>query len=199
MLQAEYYVVERENNDHYPLFSWDQKSGDFGLGKPVHHEGILEFRLGEPIPKKIEWADFHRAPQPVVSLALATALEKLDIYGIQLIPAKVRNPKDPFSEPLDYIFMHVWNRIACLDKTESAIEYLDEDDPESMIFSIDKFVMNESVLEKIELPKRLMFELAEKTSILIVHQSVKDAIESINAKGIRFVPALEWNSDSAFD
>ena len=36
MLQAEYYVVERENNNHNPLFSWDQKENEYGLGVPVY-------------------------------------------------------------------------------------------------------------------------------------------------------------------
>ena len=97
MLQAEYYVVERENNDNYPLFSWDQKENEYGLGKPVNFTEPLKFRLGKPIPSEFKWVDYHKAPEPVISPALAEILEKLDIYGIQLIPAKVRNPKDPFS------------------------------------------------------------------------------------------------------
>ncbi len=196
MLQAEYYVVERENNNNYPLFSWDQSSGEFGLGRPIPCTEILKFRLGEPIPKKIEWADYHHAPQPVISFPLARILEKLDIYGIQLIPAKVRNPKDPFSELHDYAFVHVWNRISCLDKTQSIITTNKAGD---LIWGIDKFVMDEAAIQKIELKKRLIFELAEKTSILLMHQCIKDALESINPKGIRFIPATQWNSDSTFD
>lgn len=199
MLQAEYYVVESETHKPYPLFSWDQSSGDFGLGMPVQCNEVLKFRLGDPIPNKFELVDFHEAPQPVISFALARILGKLNIYGIQLIPAKVRNPKDSSEEPHDYCFVHVWNRIACIDKAKSEIEYLDDDDPNSMIFSIDKFVMDEASMQKIEIKNRLIFELAEKTSILLMHQSIKDAIESINPKGIRFIPATQWNSDSTFD
>jgi hypothetical protein len=199
MLQAEYYVIESENYKPYPSFACDQSGYMYGLGVPIVFDEPLKFRLRDPIPKKFELVDFHEAPEPVISLALAEILEKLDIYGIQLIPAKVRNPKDPFSELHDYCFMHVWNRIACLDKKESEIEYLDDDDPDGMIFSIDKLVMNDAALQKIELKKRLIFELAEKTSILLMHQSIKDAIESINPKGIRFIPATTWNSDSTFD
>jgi hypothetical protein len=199
MLQNEYYVVERENNNNYPLFSWDQKENEYGLGVPVQCSESLKFRLGDPIPKKIEWVDFHKAPKPVISPLLASTLTPLDIYGIQLIPAKVRNPKDPFSELHDYWFLHVWNRIACIDKSQSELEYLDENEPDGMIFSIDKFVLNEDTLSRFELRKRLVFELAEKTSVLLVHQSIKDAIEAVKPKGIRFIPATTWNSDSTFD
>ncbi|HWV15853.1 MAG TPA: DUF1629 domain-containing protein [Cellvibrio sp.] len=199
MLQTEYYVVERENNNNYPLFSWDQKENVYGLGLPVEYSEPLKFRVGEPFPPKLELVDFHETPEPVISFPLARILEQLDIYGIQLIPAKVRNPKDPFSTLHDYCFVHVWNRIACIDKVKSELEYLDDDDPNGMIFSIDKFVMDEEVLQKLELKKRLIFELAEKTSILLMHQSIKDAIESIKPKGIRFIPATQWNSASTFN
>ncbi|MES2674443.1 MAG: DUF1629 domain-containing protein [Pseudomonadota bacterium] len=199
MLQDEYYVVERENNNNYPLFALDQKSVGTGQGVPIQYTEPLNLRLRDPISAKFEWVDYHKAPEPVISYALAKILEQLCIYGIQLIPAKVRNPKDPFSELHDYCFVHVWNRIACIDKTQSELEYLDDNDPNGMIFSIDKFVMNESVLQKIELKKRLVFELAEKTSILLMHESIKTAIESMKPKGIRFISATQWNSDSTFD
>jgi hypothetical protein len=195
MLQAEYYVVERENNNDYPLFSWDQKENEYGLGVPVQYTEPLKFRLGDPISPKFELVDYHKAPEPIISFPLAKILEKLDIYGIQLIPAKVRNPKDPFSELHDYCFVHVWNRIACIDQSNSKLIVMKS----GMIFSIKKFFMDEAALQKIELKKRLIFELAEKTSILLMHQSIKDAIETINPKGIRFIPATQWNSDSTFD
>jgi hypothetical protein len=195
MLKDEYYVVERENNDNYPLFALDQKSVGTGQGVPIQYTEPLKLRLRDPISPKFEWVDYHKAPEPVISFPLASLLEKLDIYGIQLIPAKVRNPKDPYSDLHDYCFVHVWNRIACIDRTNSTLIVMKS----GMIFSIKKFVMDEAALQKIELKNRLIFELAEKTSILLMHQSIKDAIESISHKGIRFIPVAQWNSDSTFD
>src|SRR5690606_26185128 len=196
MLQAENYVIVSENYKPYPSFACDQSGYMYGLGVPIVFDEPLKFRLRDTIPKKFELHDFHEAPEPVISLALAEILEILDIYGIQLIPAKVRNPKDPFSELHDYCFMHVWNRIACLDKTQSVIT---TNKAGTLIWGIDKFVLDEQALGKFELQNRLIFELAEKTSILLMHQSIKDAIESINPKGIRFIPATTWNSDSTFN
>ena len=195
MLQTEYYVVERENNNNYPLFALDQKSVGTGQGIPIQYTEPLKLRLRDPISSKFEWVDYHKAPDPVISFPLARILGKLDIYGIQLIPSKVRNPKDPFSDLHDYCFVHVWNRIACLDRSLSDVVSMKS----GMIFSIDKFVLDEQTLGKFELRKRLIFELAENTSVLLMHQSIKEAIESINPKGIRFIPATQWNSDSTFD
>jgi len=172
MLQAEYYVLMREKNNHYPLFSWDQKSGEFGMGKPVEFKDPVKMRLGQPIPPKPEWVDFHKAPDLVVSERIAEVLAPLDIYGIQLVPAEVRNSKDPFSEVKNYYFLHVWNRIHCLDGENSEIR---TNRAGNIIYSIDKFV------------------------VTLVHQSIKDAIMAINPKGFRFVKATDWYSNIAFD
>lgn len=196
MLQSEYYVIESENNDNYPLFSWDQLSGQFGMGKPVEVNEPIKLRLRDSVSPNFEWADYHVAPAPVVSKHIVDALMPLDLHGVQFVPAKVRNPRDPFSEPCDYWLIHVWNRIHCLDNEKSELE-VDEVDGE--IWGIKKLVLNEKTLGMFELRKRMMFELAEDTSVLLVHQRVKEAIESVHPKGVRFFKATDWNSDKTFD
>jgi hypothetical protein len=196
MLQDEYYIIDSENNDNYPLFSWDQRSSLFRNNvAPVVIEEPIKLRLGEPIPTNIEWADYHSAPDSVVSHLIADVLRPLNIYGIQLVPAKVRHPKDPFCGIKVYWFVHIWNDIACLDKDKSELELFEDGD----VFGIDKLVLNEAELEKIELKHRLFFQLSEKKSTRLVHQSVKDVIESVNPKGCRFFKATEWYSDIVFD
>lgn len=196
MLQHEYYVIERENNDHYPLFAWDQAADEFGLGVPATFQPPVKIRLRDPISPKFELVDYHQLPDPVVSPKLAKALAPLNIHGIQLVPAVVRNPSDPYSELHEYFFIHVWNRIACLDKDNSELECNRDG---TRIFGIQKLVLDENVLNNISLPKRLIFELEEKPSVLLIHASVKSAIESVSPKGVRFFKATDWNSDLAFD
>ncbi|HED33999.1 MAG TPA: hypothetical protein ENJ08_07270 [Gammaproteobacteria bacterium] len=195
MLQAEYYVIKRENNDNYPLFSWDQKSGEFSMGKPVEYKDPVKLRLGEPISPNFEWVDYHSLSGPVVSKRVADVLAPLNIHGIQLVPAEVRNPKDPFSEIKNYYFLHVWNRIHCLDKEKSELELYKD----GSIFGIEEFVLDEKILGMFELRKRLIFELAEDISVTLFHQSIKEVIMAINPKGFRFIKATDWYSDIAFD
>lgn len=195
MLQNEYYVIDRENNDNYPLFAWDQVADDFGLGVPAEFSAPVKLRLRDPIAPKFEWVDYHKLPDPVVSARLAKVINALNIYGIQLVPAVVRNPSAPYADLHEYFFIHVWNRIACLDKDNSEIE---SNRDGTRIFGIQKLVLDETILGSIGLPKRLVFELQEKTSVLIVHESVKRAIEAISVKGCRFFKASEWNSDIVF-
>lgn len=195
MLQDDYYVIESENNDNYPMFSWDQMSDGFGIGVPATVTEPVKFRLGEPISPKFEWVDYHVVPSPVISKLIADVLRPLDICGVQLIPAKVRNPQDPFSAVHDYWYLHVWNRISCVDKNNSDVQYFKD----GKIFSIDELVLDDSILSKIELPKRLVFELSEKNSVLLIHKLVKEAIMSVAPKGCRFFKVSDWNSDSTFE
>lgn len=195
MLQDEYFVIRRQNNDNYPLFSWDQIETEYGLGKPVEYKEPVKFRLGDPISPNFEWVDYHVASEPVVSKRIVDALTPLGLHGVQFIPAKVRNPRDPFSEPRDYWFVHVWNHIACLDKDKSELELYDD----GSIFGIDKLVLKEKTLAMFELRKRMMFVLSEDVSVILVHQQVKDAIESVHPKGVRFFKAAQWNSDKTFE
>jgi hypothetical protein len=198
MLEDEYYIIERANNDNYPLFSWDQVETEYGLGKPVEYKEPVKFRLGSSASPDFEWVDYHSSPDPIVSKIIMEALMPLNLYGVQFIPAKVRDPKDksPFAEVKDYWFIYVWNHIACLDKDKSEIEY---DEIDGQIWGIDKLVLDEKTLRLFELRQRLIFELTEKKSVLLVHQTIKNAIESVSPKGCRFFKAAEWNSDIAFD
>lgn len=197
MLQDEYHVIERSNNNAYPLFAWDQPSGDTGLGKPSDIEHPVKFRLADSTSSKFEWVDYHSSPAPVVSQKIVDALVPLSIYGIQGIPAKVRNPdnNDPYTEAKDYWLLHVWNRIACLDRENSELDLYSDGE----IFGIEKLVLDEELLGAHDLTRRLIFELAEKDSVLLVHQSVKETIESVNAVGCRFFKVSEWYSDIVFD
>jgi len=194
MLQDEYYVIEGDKSSC--LLSWDEQSASFGMGKPVNVTEPINVRIAEPIQDTPKMVDYHEMPEPVVSQRIADALIPLDIYGIQLVPAKVRNPKDPFSEPHDYWFIHIWNSIHCLDKDSSELEISQSG---NTIFGIDKLVLNDEVLRLFELRKRLVFELAEDASVLLVHESVKDAIMSTAPVGCRFFKATEWNSDITFE
>ncbi|MEM9103533.1 MAG: DUF1629 domain-containing protein [Pseudomonadota bacterium] len=194
MLQQEYYILE--STQESCLFSWDQKSGSLGMGQPVQIDEPIKIRVGQPISEHPQFVDFHEMPDPVFSKRIVEVLAPMHLYGIQLLPAKVRNPNGgPFDEPRHYWFMHVWNSIACLDIDDSEVDLYDDGN----IFSIEKLVLDEKALENIEFKQRQIFELAEKPSVLLIHQSVKDTILSVNPIGCRFFKATEWNSDIVFD
>ncbi len=194
MLQDEYFVIARENNKDYPLFKWNQKRGRFGLGEPVKFNSPVNLRLSDPLSPSFQWADFHKLPDPVFSPRIAEQLTPLEIYGIQLVPAIVKELKRPELEK-NYYFLHVWNQISCLDKENSDLELYKD----GTIFSIEKLVLDEKTLREFELSRRLIFKLTENTSVTLFHESIKDLIMASSPTGVRFIKATDWYSDIVFD
>ena len=188
---ADYYILARSNNDNYPLLEWDQKSGMFRKWKPVAISDPVSLRLGEPVPNNPEMVDYHSLPKPVVSEKINNILEAMEIYGIQLLPAKVKVNNDE----LDYWFVHIFNKIACLDLEKSQCEI---DDDDGGVLDIMRLVLNDAVLEEIPLEHRLVFVLSEYTAVYLYHETVRDAIMSVNPVGLRFFNVDEWSTDSAF-
>ncbi|VAW60631.1 hypothetical protein MNBD_GAMMA08-1264, partial [hydrothermal vent metagenome] len=81
MLQDEYYIIKRTNNDDYPLFAWNQSRGEYGLGHPVNNQKAIKLKLSEPFSPRFEWVDYHSLPTgPVVSNVIADSLRSINIY-----------------------------------------------------------------------------------------------------------------------
>lgn len=191
MIQDEYYVVETDSW----MFGWDQPSGPYGMGKPVGDPTPVKLKITSRAGKNPTWSDVHEMDGMAVSGKVKEALESLDLYGVEFVPAEVRNPSEPSASPPAYWFMHVWNEIQCLDRENCELTC----SKRGRIFSIDKMALSEWTLERLEPRKRMIFYLSEKISTLLVHQSVKEAIESVGATGAKFFLAKEWNNDLIFD
>lgn len=59
--------------------------------------------------------------------------------------------------------------------------------------------MNDPALKGVELKKRQIFRLEEKVSTVLVHETVKRAIEDSGATGLWLHEASEFYSDIVFD
>lgn len=194
MLNDEYYIVERENNDNYPLFSWDQDSGEIGMGIPVKYDKPINLVLGDPISPSFEWVDYHSLPAPVISDPFKNLLAEFNLYDIQFIPALVRYIKT--NEIKEYWYVNICNRIDCLDNNQSEIDYSSSGDT---IFGIDKLVLNDNLLQEISFSRRKLFALSADPTVVVVHQSLKEVVEKSNLRGVRFFKVSDWNSDCLFD
>lgn len=192
-MQDEYFVVESTKVS--PNFGWDESSGQYALGRPVGDPREVQLKVSQG--NQPTWSDYHEiSGGAAISEGLVEALEPLDLYGVEYVPAQVRDADNPFNHVPKYWLMHVWNRIACLDRENSDVECSRRS---GRIFSIDRLVLRELSLKYLELRKRMIFCLTEKPSTLLVHKSLKEAMESVGSTGIRFFPAIEWNNDVVFD
>ena len=196
--EFEYYLIGSDYKPTTPLLrSVDGQSLRF-LHKvePVEEfDEPIRLCFNKPYPKKVIMTDYHSLPESVVSPKISDVLKPMDIYGIQLLPAEIRNNKTNEIYP-DYHLIFVYNRIRCLDM-KNAIYTIEED--EDAIESITKLVLDKEILSKIPLEKRLIFLLSEASSMEIYHKSVVDAVLAANPEGVVFKPIEEWFEGVQFE
>lgn len=184
-----YFVVERANNNSYPLLSWDEPS--FRRSEEVVRSTPVRLRLGKPVPKKPQMVDFHVLPEPVVSKKICDVLVPMNLLDVQLVPAQV--PAD--GRVFDYWILHVRRCIEALDMSRSQYKVRPSDGGISIL---EKIVLDDRKLEKVPLDERLLFRPKEYGTVWLFHQRLKDAIEAVNPVGLRFFHVRDWDDTVAF-
>jgi hypothetical protein len=183
-----YFVVERANNNSYPLLSWDEPS--FRRSEEVVRTTPVRLRLGKPVPKKPQMVDFHVLPEPVVSKKIRDLLVPMNLLDVQLVPAQVTVDARVF----DYWILHVRRCIEALDLARSKYEA----GTRGEIMIPEKIVLDDRKLEKVPLDERLLFRPKEYGTVWLFHQRLKDAIEAVNPVGLRFFHVRDWDDTVAF-
>jgi hypothetical protein len=135
--------------------------------------------------------DYHSLPTPVVSERLKDALAALDLFGLQLVPADVEVKPDDVRR---YWLLHVFNKIACIDRQRSALSFYSDGD----VLGINKLVLDEKVLQEMPPEQRRVFRLEESTSVYLFHHSVVEQVLALNPEGLRFVRVDQWNDSAGF-
>jgi hypothetical protein len=191
-MRHEYFVLLRARAQQHPLLAWGQSYRAFLKARPVEVLEPVKLRLGEPVPPRPVMVDHHSLPSPVVSSRVKEVLEAAQLQGVQLVPADVQAG----DEVLRYWLVHMWRRLACVDRKHSALT-LDPTDGD--ILDIDKLVLDEDVLRDIPLQERLAFRL-EEAVVHVFHRSVVDRVMSLTppAEGLRFIPVSDWNDSAGF-
>jgi hypothetical protein len=194
----EYYLLLRENNKNYPLLKIDEEkysqwrdSGIFNSPFELYNDGyVYPLDVMDPVSDTPEFVDYHRRPN-VFSLKVIEQVTQMGIAGTQWFPACINHHGVRYN---DYIVMHTYKRIECLDKNYSEFDMWDED-----TFDIEKIVLDKSVLDSIDLKDRLIFKLKESSLLHFFHESIVDEIMKHDPKGCRFIKSKDWGVGSAFD
>jgi len=195
-----------DNFEYYILFSVNtpQKPSIVLTGKPKRTEILVQHPVKinkvelkfEGTYKTPDIMDFHHdGIHDAISDKLFNVLNPLQIDGIQLIPATILEPKGGTVYD-NYYYLHIYNRIQCLDKNKSV--YMGDEDM-GIILAIDKIVLDQEALSKIPLEQRLIFRMKEVHTRQLFHKSIVDKILSVNPVGLRFVKVEDYNPGSAFD
>jgi hypothetical protein len=195
----EYYVMDVEGADNHPMLAWGKNSArPFLVDEEIDMKELnnpLEIEFNTPYPKTPVMADnLHLMFKRVLSERIKLLFERLQIPKVQFIPVIIVTNKKQKIEG-HYIF-HCWNNICAVDKNNYEGGEIDED---GLITDLESFSLDAKVLEKISLEQRLVFCLSENTDFIIVHQSIKDAIENAGATGFRFYQISKWSPSAIFE
>jgi len=194
-LDTEYYVLESENNEHYPILGIDPQCtvgyDTFHGAYPVRLEESdhVIFAMDAPVPEQPQLADYLVTPKPIIEEKIKQVLEAITIAGSQYFPASVR-----FEGKLhdNYYYWHIYLKITCLHMARSEVKQ------RRASLSIRTISLDETILNRISESGRWVFRLAESTSRILVHERVVEKVMAIKPTGIRFIRVDQWNIGSAF-
>jgi len=186
MDEYEYYVIMSNKGPSLSILGSDILL----TGKRIEPKRTLTYVFKDPITITT-LTDHMMAPHSIISKKIYEVLEPMNINSIQLLPSRILDLDRNIHEP--FWAIHIPLKIRCIDEELSDCKILG-----SIVTRIKKIVLDKKVLSEIPLNDRLVFRLKEHSTIKLYHKSVKDAIEAVNGKGIRFVNIEEWTRGSYF-
>ncbi len=162
---------------------WDWQDG----------QALTEEERNFPVPIEIDFDPFrgYSGPPiemrdvciPIMSLRLAEAIAAAGIDNVDFFPARLRNTAT--GETFDYRAYKIIGLVAAADLGKS--EWTSYDGKPVADVSFETLALDESK------PRGLgMFRLAENVSAVVVHERVKQAIESRGINTIEFVKPEDW-------
>ena len=194
----EYYMMSADRANNYPFLNWGStKYSPFIKKKPIDDEALnlpLKIVIATPCPKNFEMADFL-----ILSAIYATSekmknvFENNNVYGVQFFPIEIESKKGDII--IGHYAMHFWNRLAVVDKKNYKGG---KPDQLGLIMDLQKFSLNENLLNKTPLEERLVIRVAENPTMLLVHKSIYEAIKAEELTGMKFFRVDEWDSSVMF-
>lgn len=186
--EFEYYLIDRMNNSSYPLLEQDDDCTSYQHSKEyIENPEVMEFYLGDPVPRKPKMVDYHAMPYSIVSEKIYNVINSLKINGLQLIPSIITGKNGELYE--DYWYIHIFNRYPAMDRKKSIYSWVESI---QVANPIEKLFLNTKYLETIPIEDRLIFRLQENSTKQLYHKSVVDAIMDVNPEGLKFTIVKDW-------
>lgn len=190
----DYYLIESDDNFMSPLLIVDDEVDPYGLeyleqDKQVEQGTISYLTFADPIPKKPDMVDYLDLEcRQVFSKKIYEVLSKHYITNLQLVPAVIRGNRG--IEYTDYWIANIYQEYAFLDENKSERE--GDIDDNGRWFVVESMVLNEELVKKIPLEKRLVYYCKENPAYVLYHKTIVNIIMSANPEGLIFTPVSEW-------
>ncbi|UIP26726.1 imm11 family protein [Photobacterium sp. TLY01] len=194
---SEYYFLRESGNSSSYMLE-QKRTSDQGLRHLMSIRSIKHRVLGPGVVEIIEGnpdlftpSDYHETAEQLVSEKFMQVLQGFNLPGVDFYQTNIVSGNKTWSE---HYYMHIWNNYQAIHKGRSKIDgtYVDDD------FILEVLSLDENVLDKIPLEKRLVFTLEEKPKFLF-HETVVQALRDANLTGLSFQRVDEWSIGSAFE
>jgi hypothetical protein len=194
----EYYLVNVDGANNHPLLAWGKtRRGPFLKAALIDEKTLslpLQIVFDQPYPKQYEMADFLMlGAQFAGSEILKKFFESNKVYGVQFVPIEITTNKNEIIK--GHYAIHFWNRLRAIDENNYEGGKPDEF---GEILDLSRFSLNADLLNSIPIEKRLVFVLEEDAGMILVHQTIYEAIQSENLTGMRFWKVSEWDNNAMF-
>ncbi|MBU8895239.1 hypothetical protein KRR26_06460 [Corallococcus sp. M34] len=154
---AEYRMLDLRGGRHLPPLRWEKDEAFCFTGKGLFLNSPILLGFAEPAPRAAALLDGYGLPEPVVSPQVKNALEPLELFATQFVPADVQVA----SGLVRYWLLHVWNRLEWKSATSTG-----PDAP--------------------PLEKRLLFRLKDAPSVYLFHVSLVERLTPLRLAGLLF-------------
>lgn len=162
--------------DDDPLRSWTR-------GKRFRTEPSTPLNATLRMRKDSKLIEMWKVPLPIMSTRLYKTLLTAGVDNLDVFPVELSDPKSG-TVYKDYLAFNIIGVIAAADLSKSQYHAWDS----------SKIALDFSSLS-IDEPKTrtaLIFRLAEATNGIVIHESIKKAIETAGIDTLTFIPPEEW-------
>ncbi len=104
-----------------------------------------------------------------------------DIFGVNWVDVTLFDKGDNY-----YKMLQLCNEVQAIDRNNSDFEIYDEFDGGEFISGMHKLVVNETLIDSLEVGKRLIFRDPGWRDKIFYHESIVKKIMASNVKGIEF-------------
>ena len=197
----QYYIAEQPPGDDQIYLKPDKRTANRGYHYKQLPQGDnpLFFMNGYREKDNNRWPIPHilmDGGDLIVIDDIRNELKKYDIDGMQLYPAVYIDDHDKWHE--NYWFLNFYQELDCWDR-ERSIYHRDIDvDPDSYA-EVDKYYLDEKILDPIPEERRLMFRVGD-TSMghIFIHQKIVDFIIKNKFTGVRFFKVSDFKEGDQY-
>jgi hypothetical protein len=150
----------------------------FNQGKPVRVDGPLHIPLCQP-GNPIDYSEAATESVPIVSARVAALFAERAPQDIQLIPAKVDGRQEP------YFIVNILRVVRCIDEKKSS-EVRHREPKEGMPAREGYELVSGMRIDPALVGDAHLFRTWGWESVIVVSESLKEALEKLGATGLRF-------------